>query len=299
MFEKISLFFKKYFIPVIFLIIGIGILVIGIRDKQGILFNFSAVLMFAAGAMSIFYSSGKLTPKVGYIIGAVTGIIAVVLFFLSFTDVKNSQTWEINKLKCQALSERNLQDIQFIQKKYKEQYGKYISDWDELIRFTNEGTMPYVRSEGVVPSEKINVEERKYLYNDNRAINNLMTEEEAYRLSKWKEGPRYDELFRGFRRDTVQKSILKLKFQNASYKESRVKSEFYEFNPDSLPVIPFTNTRWKLETLDSLTYNDATAPAIYVHGEIPFGKTQGAKKRIKYSFGSLSSHDTRGSWEEK
>ncbi len=58
----------------------------------------------------------------------------------------------------------------------------------------------YPFTEGSLPSRKITSEECAYLYNDNRPIDKLMTEEEAIRLSKWEGNPRHEE-FEGFRRD--------------------------------------------------------------------------------------------------
>lgn len=53
----------------------------------------------------------------------------------------------------------------------------------------------------VLPPCKITVEERDYLYGDNRAIDVNMTSMEATRLSKWKEGPRYESYFKYFNPD--------------------------------------------------------------------------------------------------
>lgn len=53
-----------------------------------------------------------------------------------------------------------------------------------------------------VPSRKISVEERNYLYGDNRPIDQNMTAEEAARLSLWTEGPNWGE-FSQWMQDTI------------------------------------------------------------------------------------------------
>jgi hypothetical protein len=301
MLDKIGLILKKYAVPGIFLTVGLIVLIVGMTSGQSTVFMFSAGMMLVAGILSVLYSMGKLKPGIVYGSGIAVGVIALILIYMSFSSVAVSQKYEKDRDNCKELAKQNLMDIRYVQKIHKEQNGTYLGTWEELVDFTKNGTMPYVVSEGTVPGVKITPEERDYLYNDNRPIDNNMTEDEAYRLSKWTEGPRYNELFIGFKRDTIQVSIMKTKFENKSYVSNREKLGFYRFSADSLPYIPYTGSKleWDLQVEDSIMFDGVAGPAIQVLGEIPFAEVEGASRNIVMGFGKITSHDVSGSWEDE
>ncbi|MFT6244943.1 MAG: hypothetical protein ACJA0U_002419 [Salibacteraceae bacterium] len=299
MIDNLSLFFKKYFVPTVFVVVGIVIIGLGIAKDQGGIFMFSAVLMFGAGAISILYSLGKLKPLLVYIIGGVMGLIAVFTLYMSWDSVATTQQYNESSKKCQLKAKQNLTDISYIQKSYKEKNGVYLKNWESLIEYAKTGTVPEYVSEGVVPSVRLNVEERDYLYGDDRALDKNMTEEEAYRLSLWKQGPRYNQYFSNFVRDTNQVSLLKSKFETRSYREARIKEELGNFYVDSLPFIPYTNGKdiWKMEAKDSIFFNDMTGPSIFIYGTLPYAKEEGSARKIVMTLGKLTTFEHTGSWE--
>ena len=270
-------------------------------EGQGGNFLLAAAMILMAGLLSTLFSLGKLQPKMVMIVGGVFGLIALVLFWYSYVSVNNSLEYQRNRDKSYQIAKQNMIDIRFLQKVHKEQYGTYIDNWEDLIDFAKNGTMPFVISKGTVPADKINTDERDYLYGDDRPIDNNMTEDEAFRLSKWKEGPRYKELFEGFVRDTIQVSIMDTKFKNSSYVKNRQKLEIYAFSADSLPIIPFTGgkEKWSLQTRDSIVIGEEKGPTIRVEGLLPFAELEGSKKKIKFFFGSLTTFDLEGSWEQE
>ncbi len=295
--SNLSVLFKKYSVPVLFLMFGIMLMIIAmIKDQDG-MFMLASVMMFIAGGLSTIYSSGNLKSTLVYIFGVMAALAGGYALLASWFSVKHTITYQDNFRQCEALSRQNLEDVRFIQKKYQEKNGKYLGSWEELIDFAANGTIPYVKSEGTVPGRRISIEERAFLYNDNRAIDNNMTEEEAYRLSMWTEGPNWENDFKGFVRDTQQVSLMKMKFMSKSYVTGRDKAGFYEFSPDSLPYIPFTNQKkkWTIETVDSIAIGDLVVPGIKISGRIPFPGKDGKDKEI--FFGSLTSSDLTGSWE--
>lgn len=277
-------------------------LILGIKKSQDAIFMVAAFMMFVAGGLSIMYSSGKFKTGFLYAIGVVAGLAGVFTVAMSWKSVHDTTTYMDNYNKCKNIAKQNLQDIRYIQKAYAEKNGTYLKDWDQLVEFTKNGTIPYVDARGVVPNRKIDLAERDYLYKDNRPIDNTMSDVEAYRLSKWKEGPFWQRDFANFKRDTIQVSLLKTKFQSPAYKESRNKAGLYAFALDSLPVIPCTNgkTYWKLETKDSVQMGETKVPAIRVSGKIPYAKIKGKDNDTEEMyFGTLSSNSTDGSWEEE
>lgn len=298
--SRFSVLLKKYSIPILLFIAGIIMLVFGIRENQDSTFMISCIMMFAAGGMSILYSSGKFNAKLALFIGLIAGVAAVIILGISYTSVRETEKYMADYDMCKSLAKQNLEDIRYIQKAFLEKNGRYAANWDELVEFTTTGTIPFVESVGPVPARKITEAERNYLYHDNRAIDDDMTEAEAYRLSKWTEGPLWQD-FSNFKRDTIQVSLLKTKFQSRSYKENRSKMGFYAFSPDSLPIIPFTKGKqWLMETKDSVKVGDVVLPSLRVYGKIPFASIKGKNNDTEEMFfGSLTTHDLDGSWENE
>lgn len=293
--NNFSVLFKKYSVPVLLLVLGLILLIVGILNSQGTSFMLSSVLMFIAGGLSLLYSSGKMKTMFLMIFGVLAGIAGIVMLSISWNEVSTEiQSQERIKL-SEVTSNKNLEDIIYIQKQYEERNGVYAGTWDEMTNFINTGTVDYVISEGSAPTRPMNRVESKFLYNDNRPLDNNMTESEAYRLSKWKDGPNLVD-YRGFRRDTIQVSLLSSKFESKSYLASRKMSGLGQFYSDSLRYIPFTKGKreWKLETLDALMLPDSTfAPAIKVSGNPPYLDEE-------MSFGSLTKpNNFTGSWESK
>jgi len=297
--DNIGLFIRKYSIPVLFTIIGLVVLIYGISNGQNGAFLFSAGMILAAGVLSGLFSLGKLRPMVVMGIGLAFGLVAVLLIVMSYKGVSTTLKYQEDRALCTEMAKQNLSDIRFLQKLHKEQTGKYIDNWEDLIDYANNGTMPELIQKGNVPSEKITTEERDYLYGDNRPIDKNMTEEEAVKLSKWQEGPRHS-MFKGFVRDTNQVSIFKTKFENDAYVDSRKKSDIGTFSAADLPYIPFTNKKekWDLTVKNNVKVGDVTDQALYVGKTIPFADFEGSKKRIKMFFGSVATHDLEGSWEK-
>lgn len=297
--NDLGLLVRKYSVPFLFTLVGLVILIFGFVKGQGSNFLIAASMIFVAGILSALFSFGVLKPKLVILIGSVFGVVSIALISVSWFSVSDTLKHGRDTKRCMEISKQNLTDIRFLQKVHKEKYGTYIDNWDDLVEFAKTGTMPSIIAKGTVPSTPITVEEMEYLYGDGRAIDNNMTEEEAYRLSKWSEGPRYDSLFAGFVRDTVQVSILKTKFMNKSYVRSREKLDLYPFSADSLPIIPFTKKQWTLEVRDSIKLGDIVGPSIRVEGVLPFAELQGTDKYIKMYFGDLTTFDLEGSWEKE
>jgi len=293
--NNFSVLFKKYSVPVLLLILGLTLLIIGVTKNQGSTFMLSALLMFIAGGLSLLYSSGKMKTMFLVIFGILAGAAGVVVLAISWNEV-SSEIKSQNRIELSdKTAKQNLRDIIYIQKEYQERNGVYAGTWDEMTEFIKNGKVDYVYSEGSVPGRKYTAEERNFLYGDKRAIDVNMTEAEAYRLSKWADGANYTD-FKNFRRDTTQVSLLSSKFKSRSYLEARKLSGLGKFYPDSLRFIPFTKGKreWDLQTRDSLDVgDDQTAPAIKVSGVLAFTKE-------KMFFGSLTKpNELSGSWENK
>ncbi len=293
---------KKYTVPALFFIIGLVVISIGITQEQGLMFQMASVMLFIAGALSVYLSTGTYKSGIVYVLGASAGIAAIVSLYFSWKSVHETTVYNNNYKECKALAIQNLQDIRYVQKIYVAKNGKYIGDWDVFVDFVKNGTMPYMEPIGNVPNRKVDLAENKYLHNGkNPPVDHDMTEEQAYILSKWTEGPNWERDFKNFKRDTVQKSIMELKFKNPSYVKNREKLGFYKFSADSLPYIPFTNStvKWTLKVKDSVKAGEDVFPTIRVEGNIPFADVQGKNNDTELLFfGDENLNSLTGSWEE-
>lgn len=66
-----------------------------------------------------------------------------------------------------------------------------------------------INAVGIVPSRRITAEENNYLYaGEPRAIDKMMTVEEALGLSEWTEGPNWNREFSSFGRDTIDLGVF-------------------------------------------------------------------------------------------
>lgn len=299
--SNLSILFKKFAVPTLFFVLGLILLITGFKSNQDKMFMIAAVMMFLAGLLSILYSSGEFKRTLLYIFGGIAGVAAIATYILSFKSVSDTAKYNADYALCRGKSIRNLDDIRYAQKAYLEKNGTYAADWETLINFIKTGTVPVVDASGVVPDRKITEEERDYLvqfglYKKGDAIDFKMNEKEAYYLSK---RPNIATDLVGFRRDTIQRSILDMKFKSPAYVDSRMKAGYGKFYADSLPYIPFSNGKrmWKLET-SIIESGEEKIPTLKISGFIPFAKIQGTPDE-ELSFGTLSANDLVGNWEDK
>ena len=307
--DQFIVYLRKYSAPAIFLVIAIAILIVGMMSRQPIGFTLAAIFMFIAAVFSFLFSSGFMKGSILVILGIIGGLAAIVFLYMSFSTVRKTVVYERNYEETFEKSRFILSDIRSAQKAYAEKNGRYAPDLETLVEYIKNGKTEdhgviaikrgkteYVISTGGVPPRPIFPAERAFLYGDNRPLDNNMTEEEAYRLSKMPNPPND---LTDFKRDTVQISLFETKFNTVSYKNSRNKAGLGKFYPDSLVYIPNTkNQKWTMKTKDSVQMDNTYFPAIYVGGKLPYSLKPGGEDEIIF-FGdeTLSTNSVAGSWE--
>jgi len=289
---------KRYSVPVIFLVVGLSLIVTGFKENQTGLFKLSGVLILVGSIVAILSSSGFINAMTAKIIGVTSLVTSLILLFYTYKTVDETIKYQETYKACKAESIRNLSDIRTAQKAYYENYGTYADSWDKLLDYINNGTVNSVVAEGEKPSRRITEAERNFLYNDKRAIDNNMSDVEAYRLSKSKICP--DDL-KGFKRDTIKVSFIKSTFtENTSYMNDRKEKGYGKFSAENLKYIPFTKNKreWKIKT-DKVVIGIETVSTLRIEGTIPFTKIVGDKKKELMYIGKLEMNDLSGSWEEE
>lgn len=298
-----AVLFKKFGIPVLFAVASFVLLIIGFSSNQETPFFIATIMMVLASVLSILFSAGKLTNKIAWPIGITAGVLSIIAAYLLFSDVKGTIDFTERHKVARELAIQNLNDIRDIQKMYYARHQKYLKTWGEFEEFLRTGTIEQIDMEGSVPKRPIHLEERDYLYTDKRDVNQDMTEDEAYKLSKWRENPYYAD-FMGFKRDTIQVSLLKTKYtENVTYKRMRESRNFPEFNEayiDSLKYVPFTKGKevWKLESKDNVMIGEGSFTSVLkVSGKLPFAADERSTEREELYFGTLEKNRLDGSWE--
>jgi hypothetical protein len=295
---NISVILKRYSVPTIFLVLGVLLMIVAFKQNQTMEFKLSGVLILVGAIISILSSSGLINAMTAKIIGVFSLVVSAGLLYFSYQTVGETIQYQENYKACKALAQKNLTDIRTAQKAYFENYGTYAATWDELVKFINNGTVNSIIAEGDKPSRRITEAERNYLYKDSRAIDNNMSDIEAYRLSISNICP--DDL-KGFRRDTVKVSFLKTTFtENISYMKERRENGYGKFVTEDLKYIPFTNKKseWKIKT-DKVVIGVDSVSTLRMEGVIPFTKIVGSKKKETMYIGKLEMNDLSGSWEEE
>ena len=298
---NIALLIKKYSVPFIFGLIGFVLLLSGLMNNQSIEFLFASIVILGSAVVSALNVSGKISSKVTKIIGFVSLGMAVVVLGFTFTSVQNTVDHNNDYKACKGLSIRNLRDVQTAQKAYLAKNKVYAADWKTLEQFIQADSIAILDAEGSVPSRKITEKERDYLiqfnlYKKGQAIDNKMTELEAYYLSMSPECP--VELV-GFRRDTINVSFIETTFsKNRSYMKERMDNGYGDFVATDLKFIPFTDKKitWKIDTAHVVVGSD-TLPTVRIAGDLPLTEIKGASKKENMYFGKLENSDLSGSWE--
>ena len=116
---------KKFSVPVLFLIMGLGMLYFGLTSKQNVVFNVSSLLLFISALLSFLYSWGGLSKSIFVWTGVFSGVVSLVLLFLSYQSVRDTEVYNSNYKACKSLAISNLSDLRTIQLEYLKTYKKY------------------------------------------------------------------------------------------------------------------------------------------------------------------------------
>lgn len=310
--DNFSLIFKKYSLPAIFLVLGVGILYVYITDDQSSQFLVAGLLILLGAVFSLIHVLGKSTPLTNWAIGGVSMILALYAAFSTFQSVSDTQNHQENYRRAKLMAERNLQDLRTIQTAFNKKYGKYADSWEQLMEFTKSDFIWEDDDEGSVPSRRITPEELEYLasikftvlkdgepltYKKTQAIDNKMTEKEAIALCGM--DPRPNDLI-GFKRDSIKVSFIETTFtKNQSYTKERMDNDLGPFNVENLKIIPMGDGReWDYNFKQLIDADSNTVSYIRIGGLLPFSKYENGNVEEIF-FGDTLSPSLKGSWEDE
>ena len=300
-FDDLKYQLNKFMWPVIFLVAGIILLSIGavpeelklnngqtIQVEQSPMFLYASLLFIVGAVVWSLYLFGVIKTLVGYGIMVVMLLVSVFVLYKDYmtvkVDVDYKDRWEMMDSDIKA----RMIDIKEAQLAYKEYNNNFTNNFDDLISFVKNGKKMKIKKVGSVPERKITPEERDFLYGDNRPIDKLMTEEEAYRLahSSIKPGD-----LEGFVRDTSYVPVMQAIFKDEKYVENRLKSGCsLAFSPDSLRYVPYSTNLVIMDT-GTVLKGELKAPTLQITMIHPMNEDD------VYQIGDISDNHLRESWK--
>ncbi len=301
--QNFSVLLKKYSVPFLFSALGIVLIVVSLVTEQPFEFILASIIILICSVFLFLTVSGSVSNKITNMIGGVSLVLAAYAFYTALSSVGSSIQHNNDYALMKGLAIRNLKDVQVAQKEYEKKYGVFAADWNAIISFIENDSIADIVRKGSVPNRKITEEERDYLiqfglYKKGQAIDNKMTDLEAYYLSKSDICP--PELIT-FKRDTVMVSFIETTFtRNSGYLTEREQNNYGEFDAKKLRYIPFTNDKveWNVDTIMKPSGTD-TVCFFRLEGILPIPENEGAKADEIMALGSLLELNLSGSWEDE
>ena len=301
--QNFSVLLKKYSVPFLFSALGIVLIVVSLVTEQPFEFILASIIILICSVFLFLTVSGSVSNKITNMIGGVSLVLAAYAFYTALSSVGSSIQHNNDYALMKGLAIRNLKDVQTAQKEYEKKYGVFAADWNTIINFIENDSIADIVRKGSVPNRKITEKERDYLiqfglYKKGQAIDNKMTDLEAYYLSKSDICP--PELAT-FKRDTVMVSFMETTFtKNRGYLTEREQNNYGEFKAKKLRYIPFTNDKveWNIDTVMKPSGTD-TVCFFRLEGILPIPENEGAKADEIMALGSLLEFNLSGSWEDE
>jgi len=304
--DRTKYFLGRYAIATLFLVVGIALLIFGLKPDaqtlnngevvfvtQNRIFIIASIFFICASVIWILYLLGVINTAISYIIVAVTAVSGAILIYIDYDSVNSTVEFnnaaDLRDINIKA----RMEDVKQAELAYKETNGTYTDDMDALINFVKTGKKMRITKNGQPPERKITPEERDFLYNDNRAIDKLMTEREAALLAM---SPICPADLKGFQRDTNYVSVLDAVFLDETRQKARKKSgATIDFNADSLRYVPFSKLLTRLDT-GSVTNEELVVPTLLITMEHPMNDQ--FKDSVFYTIGDKKSSSLRESWNK-
>lgn len=327
----------KYIFPLLLVLVGLALVMMGAGSdeiknveclgeivpsktvEQTDYFKYAGYSFLLLSVVTALFVAGIIKRTVAVVLGiTVFPALGAYLMYLNYDAVNAQIQWKENKEKVYSATKQRLKDIRDAQVEYKVKYGRYASDFNELMRFLREDKVANIRKEGTPPDRKINLREAYLLgYDTVKFIipNENIAEMDAVRLGAIaRDGSKSDLIDQLFKnpvekkqfmelaalvRDTTYIPVTEKLFTGGSAKN---RDENFPFELDSLPWRPWSGAKVKLVMItDSIAKNDSVyAPVFLVKDPNPFKfeyLDDECKSRDTLIIGSLSSTSTNGNWK--
>jgi hypothetical protein len=314
--DRVKFFWGKYMWPAIFLVVGLILLrmalvpdlveipgryvmIDGVVEPlrkpvyQNSWFLYASLFFIVASVVWVLYLLKVINTTLGYGVLTIMAVFSVYLLYQDYTNIKTTVDYIADFDERETEIKTRLDDIKQAQIAFEEKHGYYAKSMDELIDYVKNGTKMKIFKQGAIPERRITEEEMKYLYDDNRAIDNLMTEREAALLANSPFAATDTTGLADFKRDTSYVSVMDAIFKDKKRVEARKKiGGQIPFHPDSMRYIPFTKEMVWMDTASVIRGEDLRVSTVEIRMFHPMADS------ITYSVGSLTENHLRESWRD-
>ncbi|MCT4580729.1 MAG: tetraspanin family protein [Flavobacteriales bacterium] len=310
MLEQIGVFSKKFMFPLMIIVTGIVLIIVGntidptTNIKQTNDFQLGAYAILGAGVISLLYMLEVINKLVNVVALLTLFVLTAFFAYKSYQSVMQTIAERDAKKEWDDNTKQALSDVRDVQVAYKKKYGFYASDYKELKRFLQEDKVMDIVIDGDIPDRRITDEEGKILgYNklkDEEKYNDI-DEAEAVQLgiieidTLWY--PIMEVMYTGeqavknnddrlypFELETLGK-IVSVKSVDKLTKENGRAKKIAALNP---PVYPMYT--------DTIREGEDLIAHFYAYDPVPYDPFV---KRDTLSIGSKTEPKTNGSWADK
>jgi hypothetical protein len=315
--DDIFFYIKRYLLPTVFLGVGIYVLYLAVTPEivdvqnpvtgvvepveimQEPMFMYSALLIILVSVVWFLYLLDLIKSFVGGIVLVVMLGGSSYILYQNYsavqTQVDFDNAWEARDLEIKT----RMADIKAAQAAYKESDSTYTNNMDDLINFVKNGKKMDIKKIGAEPERRLTPEESKFVYNDNRPQDFLMSEYEATILARANDGMLYFDDEKGskpYSRDTSYIPVMEAIFESDRYLTAREKiGGVIAFHPDSLRYVPYTTNLVVLDT-SSILKGDMTVPTLLIEMVHPMDHPDQGHK--VYQIGSKTDNHLKDNWSK-
>ncbi len=89
------------------------------------------------------------------IINVILGLCVLAMLFICYRSIADQQQFDADVKQHEADVKARLIEIRDAEEAYKAQMNEYCGNWDSLITFINEGSLPTIRKEGTLSDDQM------------------------------------------------------------------------------------------------------------------------------------------------
>ncbi|NOQ71961.1 MAG: hypothetical protein GQ574_08165 [Crocinitomix sp.] len=308
--EKVGYYGKRYLLPTIFLVIGLYLLKMAVIPVEEVLadgriypveqssgFLYASLFFLLASIVWFLYLLEIVQTTVGYAIMGVLVICSIYLIVTDFSTIKTKVDYDVSHEIRDLDIRARMDDLKQAEIAYKEMNGIYTASMDDLIAFVKTGKKMKILKEGSIPERKISIEEREYLYQDDRPLDKFMTEIEAAALAKSPFAKTDTTGLDGFIRDTLYVPVMEAIFLDEKRIATRDKiGASLDFHVDSLRYVPHSKIPVTLSVGSIIKGESLKVSTVLIEMYHPMiGEKDDT---LFYSIGSLTENHLRESWKD-
>jgi hypothetical protein len=149
---------SSYIFPVVLIILGAALLIVGAIQGQNTWVLLGAVLALIAGLVALLLQLGILSRKTGVILGLAFAVAAVFLAYRNYRSIAEVLEFTQYKKANDSKVIQGLKDLRTAQIGFRQAYGTFTGDLNTLHDFVKSGNIPMVRAIGQVPDTLTEVE---------------------------------------------------------------------------------------------------------------------------------------------